>query len=572
VTQVFEPLHEEQSTTVSGLLGWLTTAWETLPAQVGVTLGPRHVLVYQNAASRALFGAARLGVALSEAFSGDSEINLADLDAAFASGQPVLRARRPVGLRDLLGGEVHVRSVVAPFGPSGGPTVGLVISAVDLTSEVRAELASNRAAVLARLSERINAASDAPAALQALTDTLVPELADVAAVYVLPEVRDAEDLRTRHSGSPDAITISPALAGFGAPPVARATRGPATAWDGVFAAGHPVIVPFADLDPVQVVPDEVSRRWLMAVQTRNLAAVPLAIAGRVVGGLLLIAAGDRQPYSEKILPFLTDVVSHAGVAVAQIRQHRRQAEASHQLQQMLLPAAPPPVPGLRIAARYVAGAEDVEVGGDWWDVVCLDDTHIAIGVGDVSGRGLDAAVVMGQVRLAMRTASLAGLPPHQVMNLLDRQVAEVVADSQQRGVDGPQFATALHGVLNLDTDHMVLANAGHLPLILTRPGGTCDIITIPSGPPLGLGLGGYANTSLHIPRGSSLLLFTDGLVEDRSRDLSVGLTRLQTQMGIHSTDDVDTCLEQILTCVGIANGTAPSAVDDIAVILIHREG
>jgi hypothetical protein len=556
---------------VADLLGWLATAWETLPAQVGITVGPEHLVVYQNAASRALFGTARLGVPLAEAFPLVADGSLAERDTAFSTGRVVVGSRRRVGIRDLVGQDVHMQYVIAPFGPPGEAPVGLVISAVDRSGEVRAELASNRAAMLSRITERITVAADAPAALQALTDVLVPDLADVAALYVLPDLRDLDDLRSHRPEAPDAISIAPALTGLGPPPAPDRGRAEPSPWDAVFAAGHPVIIPFEDIDPVRAVPDPASRAWLQAARTRNMAAVPVAVAGRLIGALVLVAAGDRQPYCELILPFLTDIVARAGVAVAQIRQTRRQAQVSHQLQQVLLPAAPPSLSGVRIATRYVAGSQDVEVGGDWWDVAALDDTHLSIGVGDVSGRGIDAAVVMGQIRLAMRAASLAGLPPHQVLDLLDRQVAELVTHNQRHGVDGPQFATALHGVLDLVSGNMHLANAGHLPMLLQYPDGTVDVQHVPPGSPLGVGAGRYTGTTIQIPTGATFLMFTDGLVEDRTRDLQVGLTLLAAEFATHRTDDVEVWLDKILAGLGILGPDALAATDDVAAILVHRD-
>jgi Stage II sporulation protein E (SpoIIE)/GAF domain len=562
---------DQQSPQVEGLLGWLAAAWETLPAQVGMTVGPSHVVVYQNAASRALFGSARLGMPLGEALSVAADVSSAERDVAFATGQPVVGPRRVVGIRDLVGQDVHMQYVIAPFGPSGEPPVGLVISAVDRSGEVRAELASNRAAMLSTVTERITAAVDALDALRALVDVLVPELADVAAIYVLPDLRDVDDLRSRRTGAPDAISIAPSLAGLGPPPVSDQGRADPSPWDAVFASGQPVIIPFEDIDPALAVPDEASRAWLQAAGTRNLAAVPVAVAGRIVGALLLVAAGDRQPFSELILPFLSDIVARAGVAVAQIRHLRRQVEVSHRLQQVLLPAAPPRVAGLRMAARYVTGSADVEVGGDWWDVAQLDGAQLSIGVGDVAGRGIDAAVVMGQVRLAMRTASLAGLAPHQVLDLLDRQVAELVARGREHGVDGPQFATALYGVLDLSTGDMELANAGHLPLLVSHPDGTVEVHRSAPAAPLGIEAGPYSSTTIHIPAGATLLMYTDGLVENHHRDLDAGLNLLANQLASRRADDVKTWLDGILGGMGVLGPDAPGAVDDVAAVLVHRE-
>jgi hypothetical protein len=521
------------------LLGWSRLAWETSPASVGVTWGPRHLLVFQNEESRRLFGARPMGVPMTEAFPAASSMAIEELDATLAAGQPLVRERRQVGIRDFDGRDVFMRYVVAPYGPAGAQPLGLVISAIDLTGEARAELIGNRSRVLAEASQAMNTAADAHAALQALTDTLVPQLADLAAVYVLPDVQSAQDLAHR-GRAPQTMSVAPWLARLGPPPAWTQPRREPAAWHQVLVAGRPVLIPFEDVDPAEVATDPVAREWMVAAGTRNLAAVPLSAAGSLVGVLLLVAAGDRQPYGELILPFLTDLAARAGVAIAQVRQHRVQAQVAQQLQQALLPDAPAPVPGLQIAARYVAGAEDVDVGGDWWDVAPLDDHRMAISVGDACGRGIDAAVLMGQARAAVRTAGLAGLSPSQVLDLADRHVTAYLDGGAGRPATGSQFVTALHAVLDLTAGRLCVANAGHLPLLVHRPEAGCTTVTVPPGAPLGLGAGGYTQVSIDVPPGTSVLLFTDGLVEDRSRDLDTGLASLAEHLQAHAHEEADT--------------------------------
>ncbi|HEY6798420.1 MAG TPA: GAF domain-containing SpoIIE family protein phosphatase [Kineosporiaceae bacterium] len=545
--------------------GWLAAAWEYLPAVVGVTVGPQHLVVYQNAASRGLFGPCPPGLPILEAFPGTASASLADLDHAFTTGSPVMRDRHRLGVHNGCGDELYMRTVVVPYGPPGDPPTGLVVLGVDLTGEALAELASHRAELLGRVTAEVNAAADAAAAVQALTDTLVPELADVAAVFVLPDVREARALTL--TGPPQSISIAASLATLGPFPWSTQPRDRTDELTQSFVAGTPVIFPDNDVELTAMVQDDATRAWLSAARARNTAAIPLTSAGTLIGALLLIACGDRQPYTEKILPLLTDIAARAGVAVGHIRQRHRQAELSHRLQQALLPAAPPPVPGLRIAARYLAGVDDVEVGGDWWDVVRLAGGRLGVGVGDVEGRGIDAAVVMGQIRSAMRTGTLAGLPPGQVLHLLDRQVTDLVAAEA-----GPQFATALHAVVHVTTGRMVISNAGHLPPLLRRPDGVCLPVPLPAGTPLGVGADEFPERVVELPVGGHLLMFTDGLVEDRARSLDDGLATLAAHLSDHASDDVDASLDKILAAQGAVGPLGLGASDDIAAVLIHRTG
>jgi serine phosphatase RsbU (regulator of sigma subunit) len=554
----------------SPVLGWMREAWEFSPVAVAVTFGPQHLLVYQNGASRALFGERSRGVPLEQAFPGTTTPP-AELDEALATGEVVVRERCQAGVRGLDGGEVPLRFVIAPYGPDGEPPVGLVVMTVDLSAQARAELTSNRTALLARLTERMATAQDPNAALQALTDVLVPDLADVAAVYVQPDLDRREPHRDRPA-MPDALSLSPAFPALGPPPTTASARERSGPWEALFASGRPVLIRSDDRTADQMTPDPAVRAWLGAAGARDMAVIPLGMAGRLVGSVLLVLIGDREGYSEAILPFLTDLAARAGVAVAQLRRHRHLAEVSHRLQQALLPDAPPYVCGLQVAARYLAGAPEVEVGGDWWEVVQLDDRYVAIGVGDVSGRGVEAAIVMGQARAAMRTASLAGLSPGQVLALLDRQMCDLVTAPSGAPGEAPHFATALHAVLDLVTGLTRLASAGHPPPLVHDGCSGSRAVVVTPGPPIGIGLGGYAECTVHVPPGGSLLMFTDGLVEDRTRDLDLGLAELAAQLTAFAGCDVEHALDKILAARRAVGPQGRAAADDVAVVLVRREG
>lgn len=552
-------------------MGEFRIAWDTSPAAVLVTVGPDHVLVYQNAMSVTMFGVRRLGLPLTSSFPEIPAAALAEFDLVLTTGRPITVAHRLVGAPDVGGGEVHLRYAVAPLTTLGRGPAGLVVTAVDLTGEARAEVASNRARLLASLTERVSAAARPRAALDALTDVLVPEVADFAAVFVLPEPSPAAGgLSGEGWGGrePVAMSLSAALAHLGRPPT-MLRRADGRRWDSVLASGRALVLPFEDGHLQQIAPHDETRTWLSSARARNLAVIPLVVAGTLAGAVVLLAAGDRPPYTQEDLHFLTDVAARSGAAIAQVRMHRRQVQVSQDLQRALLPAVPPSPAGLRIVARYVAGADDVDVGGDWWDVVQLDPQRVAVGVGDVCGRGIDAAVVMGHARAAMRAAALAGLTPGQVLDLLDVQLADLLCELPVTG--GPQFATALHALVDLPGGRIRLASAGHLPALIHTPGSGTVRVTVPPGPPLGLRVPGYTEVVCELPVGSSMLLFTDGLVEDRTRDLEDGLQALAAALdrgaGLEAGDALDGILAEL--------GGAPDhqhgrPADDVAVILLRH--
>jgi serine phosphatase RsbU (regulator of sigma subunit) len=187
------------------------------------------------------------------------------------------------------------------------------------------------------------------------------------------------------------------------------------------------------------------------------------------------------------------------------------------LQHSLLAEDFPTVPGLDIGARYVAGAEGIDIGGDWYDVLSVDANRVLVAVGDVSGRGLHAATTMASLRFAMRAYALDGDGPGAILQKLSRLV------SVKR--DG-QFATALCALIDLRTREMRLANAGH-PEPLLVADGDVSFVTTKTGLPVGVREDGtYKETACTLPTGGTLLFYTDGLVERRREIVDVGLDRL----------------------------------------------
>ena len=186
------------------------------------------------------------------------------------------------------------------------------------------------------------------------------------------------------------------------------------------------------------------------------------------------------------------------------------------LQRALLPQSNPSIPNLEVASRYVAGAKGVDIGGDWYSLILLDDSHFGFVVGDVSGRGVDAAAVMARIRFTLRAYLLEGHSPAAVLEMCSRQL-DVVVDGH--------FATVIVGLGNYHTRTVTLANAGHPnPLMVSRS--HSGFVATDVGLPLGVTATTYNTTTVVMEPGSTLYAFTDGLVERRDEDLDVGMGRL----------------------------------------------
>jgi serine phosphatase RsbU (regulator of sigma subunit) len=269
------------------------------------------------------------------------------------------------------------------------------------------------------------------------------------------------------------------------------------------------------------------------------------------------------------VPFLELLAARAGAAVSHLRAYRQQRQIALDLQHALLPPAPAGLSGLRVAACYVAGGADVEIGGDWWDVCEVAPGVTGVGLGDVSGRGVPAAVVMGQARAAMRAAALAGLSPSGVLTLLDRQLADVFDQPMTGGGPvQPRFATAVYAVADTRAQTLTVANAGHPPLILRRPDGQVERVQAPAGPPVGLGLPQYDEIVLPFPVGTMLFGCTDGLLETRTSTLTAGLDRLEQYV---AQMDVEGPVDAIADDLLVWMASAEPVEDDIALVVLRHQ-
>jgi hypothetical protein len=354
------------------------------------------------------------------------------------------------------------------------------------------------------------------------------------------------------------------LAGPVPPPQPRDEPSP---WAAALAAGETVLI---DLDSTADQPGVASGAtagWFTAAGGRNLVVVPLIVAGDMVGALVLLATAPRPRYERRDSTFFEDVAARAGAAVGHLRSYQQQRDIALQLQRALLPAALSRLPGLEVAGRYVAGSTDVEVGGDWWDVHHLGAGRIGLGVGDVSGRGVPAAVLMGQARAGMRAAALADPSPVRVLTVLDEQVSDLVSPTRpDPGHRLPaKFATALYAVLEPARHLLRVASAGHPPMLLREPGGRVLPVEPEPGAPLGLGVGGYTELLMPCPPGSVLVAFTDGLVESRTTDVATGIAAVA---GVLSAIDDQTPVEEIADrLLLLADGT-----DDTALVVCRVIG
>jgi serine phosphatase RsbU (regulator of sigma subunit) len=238
------------------------------------------------------------------------------------------------------------------------------------------------------------------------------------------------------------------------------------------------------------------------------------------------------------------------------RLYAEQRTIAVTLQRALLPRRIPDLTNLEIASRYVAGADGVDVGGDWYSLVQVDEQRFAFVVGDVSGRGVNAATIMAQLRYTVRAYLMEGHGPGAVLGMCSRQL--------DIAVDG-HFATVLVGVGDLGSREITLANAGHLnPLLVS--GDRSSFVETTVGLPIGIGPGTYAQTTVAMPPGSTLVAYTDGLIERRGEDIDRGFQRLAD-----AATETDTTLDGVMTRL-LTTVAEDTAGDDIAILAFRWVG
>ena len=207
----------------------------------------------------------------------------------------------------------------------------------------------------------------------------------------------------------------------------------------------------------------------------------------------------------------------------------------------------------------MAGESGLRVGGDWYDCVEVGDQLVALVVGDVMGKGLHAAALMGQLRTTLRTLTVIDPSPSAVLTAMDRVTQDL---------DPDEIATVVYVLLDLSTGAARLARAGHLPPLLTGPGGQTRALYGGGSPPLGVPTGERGEVELQIPLGSLLVLYSDGMVEDRETGLGPGLSSLIEAVG-RLTAQSRRSLEPIADAL-LDGANQPHREDDMTLLLARR--
>ncbi|WP_274564691.1 SpoIIE family protein phosphatase/ATP-binding protein [Streptomyces spiramyceticus] len=301
----------------------------------------------------------------------------------------------------------------------------------------------------------------------------------------------------------------------------------------------------------------------------SMIAVPLRARGVVLGLAMFWRSAKPEPFEEEDLSVAEELVARAAVSVDNARRYTREHTMAVTLQRSLLPRGLPEQNAIDVAYRYLPAQAGLGglggVGGDWFDIIPLPGARVALVVGDVVGHGLHAAATMGRLRTAVHNFSTLDLPPDELLWHLDELVVRIDQDEGGDDADaGVTGATCLYAIYDPVTGHCTMARAGHLQPAIVRPDGRTVFADVPGGPPLGLGGLPFETLDLHLPENSRLVLYTDGLVEDRDRDIDEGLALLRRTLDDHA----DRTPEE--TCEAVLGALLPERQRDDIALLVSR--
>ncbi|MGW1768006.1 SpoIIE family protein phosphatase [Streptomyces sp. NPDC002073] len=478
-------------------------------------------------------------------------------------------------------------------GASGRP-VGVAGLGTDVT---RRHLAAREAAGvrrnLALLNEagaRIGNSLDLETTARELLDVTVPGFCDLAAVDLYQGLLLGDDDRpVRSAGAPTRLSagagglrmpsaklrrVAFASAVSDAPLSGPGSVGPVAVGETHrYPATSPGALALRTARPRLVLgggPDDLVQSTLVVPMVAHDAVVGLAQFSRTKGS---------EPFGERDRAVAVELAARAAVSIDNARLYRREHERALILQRSLLPPGDPEAAGLDIACRYLPGNAATEVGGDWFDVIELPGHRTALVVGDVMGRGLRAAVAMGELRTAVRTLALLDLEPADVLTALDEVARGLGAPgsgggsqqsrTRERETDLSEvyLATCVYAVYDPVTRRCTIANAGHMPPVLVEPGGPgALLLEVPPGMPLGVGGEPFEEIEVELPEGALLALYTDGLVESRDHTLDDGLRGLRDALTDAARPLEDVC-DHVLNTLETRHGE-----DDIALLMARVQG
>ncbi|HWF79094.1 MAG TPA: GAF domain-containing SpoIIE family protein phosphatase [Streptosporangiaceae bacterium] len=443
--------------------------------------------------------------------------------------------------------------------PLEGEDARLLMIARRASAHPSQEMLTDAAAKIGTTLDLYRTASEA-------TDVAVPAFADACVIFVSERLLVADELRPYATGP--AVVVRRL--------VARVSGQPSAITDALLRPGEVLVysaespsyqamtkrepVRFDELDPETA--ERIARRpgvQEMFAPYTSFLAVPLVARGLVLGCANFGRSAARPGFSPLDIALAQELASRAAVSIDNARLYARERRTASALQQGLLPSEPTAPAGLAVAHQYIPVGASI-VGGDWHDIVPLRSGRAALIVGDAMGHGPEAAAIMVQLRTAAHTLADLGLEPEEILLRLDRMATAMPA---------APFATCIAAIIDPAASSCVIAKAGHLPPMLTLANGESSLVDLPLGLPIGLGTGSYEAAKISLPPGATLALYTDGLVESRTRPLDDGLTALSGALSSTLSRAAGTLDD---SCREITQALHSRGEDDITLVLAQVLG
>ncbi|MFJ7290987.1 SpoIIE family protein phosphatase [Streptomyces collinus] len=443
-----------------------------------------------------------------------------------------------------------------------GRVLGLAMAVLDVTErqQAAAEVAQARQhlSVIADAGMKIGTTLDLQQTARELAGVVVPHLADLAAVDVLESVVASGTITPVSGGAPAEFRALAVAAGYptdaihAADPVGElATYGSSRVITQCVRSARPVLIERVDGKMLRrLARDSRAAQALHEAGAHSYLALPLVARGKVLGTLSLYRTVNERPFDDRDQVLASELAARAAICIDNARLYGRERGTALTLQRSLLPSTPAQREGLDIAARYRPALS--EVGGDWYDVLPLGPGRTGLVVGDVMGKGVQAAAIMGQLSTATRALARLDLPPAELLRHLD-DIAGSLGDA---------IATCVYAVCDLGRGTCELSSAGHLPPVLAGADGSARLLDVPGGVPLGVGGVEFGTVEVGLAPGSLLALYTDGLVENRAEPIDTGLDTLTRLLG-NAGPSLQRASDSLLSAL------SPEPDDDVALLLVR---
>ncbi len=431
-----------------------------------------------------------------------------------------------------------------------------------------AVLARRRLELLHDAGVRIGTTLDVTRTAEELTEVAVSRFADFTAVDLPDAVLQGDEPGPFGSGGQlrrialGSVQKVPYLYGVGDPVHYVPSTPQARSLESRQSVLEPVLVEaegWLAQDPARL-------EQVLAAGIHSLITVPLRARGATLGVVSFYRSEKPAPFEEDDLSLAQELAGRAAICIDNARRYTREHNTALALQRSLLPRGRPEQSAVDVAYRYLPA--QAGVGGDWFDVIPLSGARVALVVGDVVGHGLHAAATMGRLRTAVHNFCSLDLPPDDLLTHLDDLVGRLdrgegwAVDNSQAdcGIVG---ATCLYAVYDPVSRRCTLTRAGHPFPAVVAPDGTVEFVDLPSAPPLGLGGMPFETVELELAEGSQLVLYTDGLIEDRHRDIDSGLDLLRTVLAHADRAPED-------TCEAVLDALLPERPSDDVALLVAR--